>query len=291
MAKKTVTPVEQPTNELVKLIDASLLEDQTKKTLRETFKTFYDQTEVWREKGMALVVTSVEEKDKMKEARDARIALKNIRVAADKERKAMKEEGLRKNDAIQKVYNFIESRIKPIEDHLKIQEEFEATENARKADELRKVRQEEIGPYSKYVIFPVFNSLGTLSDEEYRITFNGAKAQHDATIKAHQEAMSAAPVVNPEMIATPPERLIDIPGNSPSFNGRPVYGQAIYTPNPFGDALKSDKDKLLDLAKLIDNIAMPIVKDESGAGKIIVNVSGLLTKVTNYIKTQAEGLR
>ena len=58
----------------------------------------------------------------MQEARIARLALRDIRIQADKTRKALKEESLRYGKAVQGVYNVIEYLITPIEKHLEERE-------------------------------------------------------------------------------------------------------------------------------------------------------------------------
>jgi hypothetical protein len=324
-------------NDLVKLVYETTLDIEIKGTLTDKFKPLFDQMETWKVKADALVVTSVDQVAEMKQAREARLALKNIRVEADKTRKLLKEDSLKFANAVQSVYNMIEEKIKPIETHLQTQENFAETERLRKVTELTGIRQAEMAPYTKYVIHGVFSNLGELTEEEYHITFNGAKAQFDAVAKAEEDRIAKAeqdardqaeaelhrlsqeqdsgPVINPVKIVSPPDENgviheryeVGVVGGTPyaKFPGTqeppkhiggmpfpkysPSPAQGIHGYNPSGTPVKTDKEKILELAKTIDAIYMPVVTSDP-ANAILVSVNTLLTKVTTFIKQKAETL-
>ena len=113
------------------------LAPQTVSLITEGFAAFYNQADEWRQKATSIIVTSIDDRDQIKAARDARLALKNIRVAADKTRKSMKEDSLRLGRAIDGAYNMLEHAIKPLETYLEDQEkiaerlEYERLQNLR----------------------------------------------------------------------------------------------------------------------------------------------------------------
>lgn len=178
--------VTETTNELVKVVETSGVEAQTATTLKEKFLPFFEQAEEWKRKAEALVVTDASQVHDMKMARTARLALKEIRVNADKTRKELKEDSLRYGKAVQGVYNVIEYLIAPIEKHLQEQEDFVAIAEAKRKAELKASREMELQPFAEFVPFGL--NLGEMSEEDYAKTLNGAKLQSQAKIEAEQKA-------------------------------------------------------------------------------------------------------
>lgn len=178
--------VTETTNELVKVVETSGVEAQTAITLKEKFLPFFEQAEEWKRKAEALVVTDISQTADMKMARIARLALKEIRVNADKTRKELKEDSLRYGKAVQGVYNVIEYFIAPIEKHLQEQEDFAAIQEAKKMAELKANREMELQPFAEFV--PMGLDLGSMSEADYEKTLNGAKLQLQAKIEAEQKA-------------------------------------------------------------------------------------------------------
>lgn len=111
-------------NELITEVQKSTVEPTTASMLIESFNPLFQQAKTWKEKAEQLIVTDENQIDKMNDARDARLALKKIRVEADHLRKKLKEDSLRYGKAVQGVYNVIEFLISPIEKHLEEQERF-----------------------------------------------------------------------------------------------------------------------------------------------------------------------
>lgn len=173
-------------NELVKVINESGVEESTALTLQKSFLPFFEQAEKWNEKAKELIVTDVSQTREMKMAREARLALKEIRVNADKTRKALKEDSIRYGKAVQGVYNVIEYLIVPIEKHLEEQEKFPEIQEEKRVKALEEERQSKILPYAEFV--PFASNLGKLTDEQFDKLFTGAKLQYDAKIEAERKA-------------------------------------------------------------------------------------------------------
>jgi hypothetical protein len=155
----------QTSTELARIVVETGLEKETANMIVARFVQFMEQIAEWETKAKTLVVTDVAQIEEMRQAREARLILKNIRVDADKVRKELKEDSLRYGRAVQSVYNAIESRIVPIEDHLMNQEKFAEFEERKRLSALRTTRQEELGGYQEYV--PLSLDLATLTEEEY----------------------------------------------------------------------------------------------------------------------------
>jgi len=116
------------------------LPPQTVSLITEGFGQFYQRADDLRAKVASIVVTSPEDKEQIKAAREYRLALKNIRVGADKTRKAMKEDSLRLGRAIDGAYNMLEHAIKPLETYLEDQEKIADRLEAERLQNLRETR-------------------------------------------------------------------------------------------------------------------------------------------------------
>ena len=239
--------VTETTNELVKVVETSGVEPQTATTLKESFLPFFEQAEEWKRKAEALVVTDATQVHDMKMARTARLALKEIRVNADKKRKELKEDSLRYGKAVQGVYNVLEFLIAPIEKHLQEQEDFVAIAEAKRKAELKASREMEIQPFAEFVALGL--NFGEMTDEDYAKTLNGAKLQLQAKIEAEQKS-EAEKIAKEKAKAAP------------------------------------DKAKLNDFAKMLDELTLPELKSEE-ANKVLSDAKTLLQKVSTFIREKS----
>ena len=172
-------------NELVRVISSSGLAPETAMTLRDKFTQLFDQAEIWKGKAEGLVVTDISQIREMQEARNARLALRDIRIQADKVRKHLKEDSLRYGRAVQGVYNVIDYLITPIERHLKEQEDFPAIQEAKRLDALQAERKKIIEPYAEFVQFGL--DLKQLSEAEFAQALSNAKGLRELRQKEERE--------------------------------------------------------------------------------------------------------
>ena len=91
------------------------LAPETARSLSSAFASYFDRADEWRAKALAIVVKDESEVREMKRARETRLALKDIRVSAEKTRKALKADSLRKGKAIDGIYNMLDYAIRPLE--------------------------------------------------------------------------------------------------------------------------------------------------------------------------------
>ena len=155
---------ETKASELSVVISDSGLEKETAQNLLDKFGPLFEQAAEWKRKAESLVVTDVSQKREMQEARVARLALKDIRINADKTRKALKEDSLRYGKAVQGVYNVIEYLIAPIEKHLEEQEKFAEIQEAKIKEELK---SERLAALSAYGIDHSFVDLANMPQESF----------------------------------------------------------------------------------------------------------------------------
>lgn len=177
---------ESTSNELTVVIQQSGVEQSTALTLQNSFMPFFQQAKEWDEKAKSLVVTDVSQVREMKMAREARLALRDIRINADKIRKSLKEDSLRYGKAVQGVYNVIDYLIAPIEKHMEDQEKFAERLDAQRKADLKKQRDTELLPYLAFVPYQI--DLGELTEEAWATVLNGAKLQYQAKIQADIQA-------------------------------------------------------------------------------------------------------
>lgn len=178
---------EKPKNELVNVIDSSGLEVKTKEIIKQKFAHFFEQVKEWKEKAKDLIVTDESQTREMNMAREARLAMKEIRVAAEKVKKSLKEDSLRYGTAVQDVYNLIKGMVQPIERHLEEQEKFIEIRDTKRRIELAEKRIKELEPYSEFV--PYRDDLGRLSEEDFQKIITGAKLQQQAKIDAEKQEL------------------------------------------------------------------------------------------------------
>lgn len=175
-------------NPLLPAIVETQVGDEIKEMLIERFTPFLEQVSEWKEKAESLVVTDVSQTREMKMAKEARLALKDIRVTADKIRKELKEDSNRYNKAVQAVYNVIEASITPIEEHLHKQEKFKEVYEMQQREKLRLEREELSKDVRQYMIANI--NLGEITEDDFTRLLDGAKLlkQQEEEAKAKAEA-------------------------------------------------------------------------------------------------------
>lgn len=146
--------------------------------LQAAFMPFFERAAEWRDKASTIKVTSLAQTKEMGIAREARLALKDIRVQTEKARVKMKEDSLRTGKAIDGMANVIKFLIVPIEEHLQDQEDYGKRLQEKQQAEARDLRQCEAGKYLEF--FPQTLDLGTISDEEFARLLHYATTQWEA---------------------------------------------------------------------------------------------------------------
>jgi colicin import membrane protein len=124
--------------------------------------------------------------DEPKKARAARLALREVRCAAENTRKAQKEDSLRRGKAIDGIYNVLEYQVVPMEQALQqIEDAEEIRERNRKAA-LAADRSEKLRPFMD----PTHMSLGEMDEQAFDLLLSGARTAHQN--KIDQEAREKA---------------------------------------------------------------------------------------------------
>lgn len=175
----------EKSTQLTILLDKSGLQKETILMLKEKFQPFFDQSEEWLTKAKALVITDVSQVKEMKQAREARIALKDIRVPADKTRAMLKKDALLYNSVVQDIYNTWVAPVEEAEAHLLEQENFKKVQEEKQKVALKAEREEKLAPYLADVsIYP----LGDISEDAFQQLFNGSKLAFEKKIEDDKKA-------------------------------------------------------------------------------------------------------
>jgi hypothetical protein len=182
-----------------KLIAQSGLQAETAQMIKDKFAPISEQLEKWDLMAKSFVVTDVTQKDEMKQARETRLLIVNIRTSAERIRKELKEDSLKFGNTVQSIYNDIEKQCKSIESHLKLQEDFEKNLIAAKIETLRIERESKIAEYREFTIFG--QNLGTFTDADFEKTFEGAKLQYENKVAKDKQAIIDAEIANNELLA------------------------------------------------------------------------------------------
>lgn len=178
-------------NKLSLLVNESGIEKEKAKSIWVQFEEHFNAAEAAAEKVSGLEITDVSQVAEMKLAREVRLELRKIRVAAKKTHDELKEDSLKEGRFIDRVNKLIEEATTPIEASLKEKEEFAERKEAARIKALYDSRAEEIRSLD---IDPTPYPLGQMSDESYQLlvdSFRVAKqAREEAERKAEEERIA-----------------------------------------------------------------------------------------------------
>jgi len=151
--------------EISRRIDALGLPEDTSMLMKEKFVPFVIEAEKWRDIANSIVITQEGDKEKMKQARETRLALKGIRVNLEKERKALKKESLARSQAIDLIAGTLRTLIEPIEDILDEKERYDEIKAEERKQALWQKRSQEL---AKYELKENQLDLREATEEEYQ---------------------------------------------------------------------------------------------------------------------------
>lgn len=189
MTSQDNTVVEKDINAL---IIQSKLPQTTSKMLKESFNDFFDEADKWEKKAAVINVTTVDQSREMKMAKEIRLAVRDIRIKADKTRISLKEESTRYNKAVQGIYTVIEAVTTGIEAKMLKQEKFKEDYDAKIRADLAHTREEMLKPYEKYMPSSAYQSLGSMKEEDFKTYLDlGKSAVINAEAQAEKDRIEA----------------------------------------------------------------------------------------------------
>jgi hypothetical protein len=173
------------------------LEPAAKTSLEIAFGGFFEEARKWKEKSELIT--------NPKEARAARLEIKNLRVSAEKTRKQLKEDSLRMGKAIDGANNILLAVIVPIENAF---EEIEKAEERAEAARIQALNEFRLSELEKINHISLGVNLGSLTDEQWDAYFQQAKDAYQARIdREAREVAEAAEKARLEELAREEQRL------------------------------------------------------------------------------------
>lgn len=170
---------------LVAIVKEQNLEPTKSEVLLSKFTTYFEQAKELEQKARTIVVTDVAQVAEMKQAREARLMLKGIRVEAEKTRVSLKEQSLREGKAIDGIANVIKALVVPIEEYLENQEKFaERIEEERKA----KILNERTFAVSQYVLDTSVYNLRDMNDDGFAQLIASLETAKQLQLEAEKKA-------------------------------------------------------------------------------------------------------
>lgn len=175
---------EEPSKALV-LAPAFQIDEKTADDLNGAFAPIHAEASKWIEAAKSINITDASQIREMKLAREYRLALRDVRISAERKHKELKEGILRRGKAIDGVKNIILDIIGPSEAHLMEQEKFAERLEAKRQADLKDHREALLTPLGVNV---AFYKLGEMPDDQFEELYAGQKAAHEAKIAAAKKA-------------------------------------------------------------------------------------------------------
>lgn len=294
-------------NPLALQIKEAQIEEPDAVALHNAFAPFFNEAEQWRRKAEAITVTSADDKRQMSEARQTRLALKEIRVNVEKARKKLKEESLRKGKAIDGMANVIKFLIVPLEEHLQQQEDFVKIQEEKKKQARKEERERELAALDAD---PTFYNLAEMSESDYAKLLESTQLAHSQRKEAEERAererieREKAEAEERERIRLENERLkkeaeerqaaLDaerkererVEAEMRAKRAAEEMARREQEEKQRQAQLAPDKEKLKQLADVIAGIETPEVSS-SEAKAIVQQAVTMLSKASQYVRTQS----
>lgn len=168
------------------------LEIEKAKKIWVEFEPTFDALNECAARVSDLVVNSVEQVDEMRLARETRLEIKRIRVAADKKKKGLKEDILKEGRFIDATVRLITDAARPVEERLSEMEKFAERKEAERIAARNQERRESLAPYHVDIQFVDIDSM---DDNTFNTFFERAKqAYQDRIAREQAEAEERARV-------------------------------------------------------------------------------------------------
>lgn len=164
-------------NQITKIVNDNQLPQTKAELIVSSFNDFFIEAKQIIDMHGSLTVNKEDDLQGMKQAREARLKLKDIRVQAEKVRKQLKEESRREGLAIDGISNLLKMLIVPTEQHLEQQEKYAELIAEKKRLERINARQEQL---ARYVDDVAIYNIQDVSDEVFSRLLESCKKDFEA---------------------------------------------------------------------------------------------------------------
>lgn len=159
--------------------DFPLVPQSEKLSIEKKFKDYKALALEWSKAAYEIKVTSVNDKEQIKKAKEGFKLLKDKRVELEKKRKELKDKSLQEGRFIDSVAKALTEIIEPAEKHLEKQAKYAETLKKQELELLKAKRKELLAPYAE-VINPDEYPLESLSDIAFETILTGAQKTFEA---------------------------------------------------------------------------------------------------------------
>lgn len=154
--------------------------------LEQYFAPFRKQAAEWLEKANGIQVTDESQTELMGEARDARLALRKVRINIENLHKELKADSLMRGQILDEIKRTLVRLIEPIEENLQKQEDFAEEREKERKERLFKDRFALLEPYMGEEARKM--ALSELDENVFQTILKGCEAKLEQD-KAHQIAL------------------------------------------------------------------------------------------------------
>lgn len=168
------------TTELTKIAKENKITQAQLEPFKVALKAIQDATK----RKDSLLVTQPSETDKMKEAREMRLALKKHRTSITEPHKQLKEDALKYINSVDLIKRTIVNESKALEEYYQNQENYIKIQEENERLQKEQVRRKELEPYN--VDTGVWD-LGRITEEQYQEILTNTKLAHQARIEQEQK--------------------------------------------------------------------------------------------------------
>lgn len=170
--------------QLLAVAKQNALSAESADSLVLSFRPFFAEVHDLLEQAKRVEVTDATQVTMIRHARDLRLAIRKVRIAAENARVELKAESLRRGKAIDGMANVFKFMVEPIEEKLLAAEEFAERAEAKRREALKAERATALAPFADPSLYP----LGDMEQPAFDRMLAGFRAAHEAEAAAKQKA-------------------------------------------------------------------------------------------------------
>jgi hypothetical protein len=177
--------IDRTPDQLTKIVEQNRLPQVDATLLISSFSPFFAQADELIRASQSIVVTDATQVSLIRKAREARLALRQVRISAEHARKTLKEDSHRRSKAIDGINNVLLLAIEPEEKRLEEAEKFAERAEAKRKAELRDARTAELAPFG---VDGKFYQLDEMPDAQYATLLENSRNAHENKLAAEKRA-------------------------------------------------------------------------------------------------------
>ena len=180
-----MTEAVEVSNPLEKLVAESGLAPAKGQYILTQFQDYFKIAAEWEHLAKSINVTSADQVEDMKMAREGRLFLKAKRIAVENTRKELKEQSLREGKAIDGIANVLKAVLTPIEEYLDSQEHFVENQELKRVAAMVESRRIELVGVG---LNPALYNLALMSEPEFMGILEAERRRKSDEAAARQKA-------------------------------------------------------------------------------------------------------